>query len=297
LSLFLKILLILSIVNFKNTSNQINYTLNCNGKLILVAKPLIMGIINLTPDSFYEKSSVTEITAILKKTSQMVADGVDIIDIGGQSTRPGSTRLTAEEEWARIEIALKEIRKTFPESLISIDTYHSEVAKKAVDAGASIINDISGGQLDHNMITTVGQLKVPYICMHMQGTPETMQQNPAYNDVTKVVLDYFIAKKLECHAAGIHDLIFDVGFGFGKTIEHNYTLLHHLDVFTTILQKPILVGLSRKSMIYKTLGITAEESLNGTTVLNTIALLKGAAILRVHDVREAVEAVKLVYKL
>jgi dihydropteroate synthase len=284
-------------VNFKNTSNQINYTLNCNGKLILVEKPLIMGIINLTPDSFYEKSSVTEIQSIVEKTSQMVADGVDIIDIGGQSTRPNSTRLTAEEEWTRIELALKEIKKLFPNILISIDTYHSAVATKAVDAGASMINDISGGQLDDKMITTVGQLKVPYICMHMQGIPETMQQNPIYDDVTKTILDYFIAKKLECQTAGINDVIFDVGFGFGKTIEHNYTLLNNLGVFANILQKPILAGLSRKSMIYKTLGISPEESLNGTTVLNTIALQKGAAILRVHDVKEAVEAVNLVSRI
>jgi dihydropteroate synthase len=227
----------------------------------------------------------------------MIAEGADIIDIGGQSTRPNSTRLTAEEEWIRIELALKEIKKTFPDILISIDTYHREVATKAVDAGTSIINDISGGQLDTKMIATVGKLKVPYICMHMQGTPETMQQNPVYDDVTKTVLDYFIAKKLECQAAGINDLIFDVGFGFGKTIEHNYALLNNLDVFTSILQKPILVGLSRKSMIYKTLGITADESLNGTTVLNTIALQKSAAILRVHDVKEAVETVKLVSRL
>ncbi len=284
-------------MSFKNTSNQINYTLNCNGKLILVEKPLIMGIINLTPDSFYKKSSVTQIDTILKKTDQMIAEGAAIIDIGGQSTRPNSTRLTAQEEWDRIAAALKEMRQVFPDILISIDTYHSEVAAKAVDTGGSLINDISGGQFDHKMIATVGKLKVPYICMHIQGTPETMQQNPVYEDVTKTVLDFFIAKQLECHEAGIHDLIFDVGFGFGKTIEHNYTLLNNLDVFATILQIPLLVGISRKSMIYKTLGTTAEESLNGTTVLNTIALQKGAAILRVHDVKEAAEAVKLVERL
>jgi dihydropteroate synthase len=280
-------------MNPKNTSNIFNYTLNCNGKLIVVDKPLVMGIINITPDSFYAESRQQNIIDILATAKKMIADGATILDMGSQSTRPNSSLLTWEQEWERLENPLQEIRKQFPEILISIDTFYSQVAKNAIAIGADMINDISGGQMDRDMITTVAKLNVPYICMHILGTPQTMQENPTYDDVTKEVLDYFIAKKFACEAAGIKDIIFDVGFGFGKTIQHNFTLLNDLHIFSQILQKPILAGLSRKSMIYKTLHCTPEESLNGTTVLHTIALQNGASILRVHDVKEAVEVVSL----
>jgi dihydropteroate synthase len=280
-------------MNLKNTSNFINYTLNCNGKLIVVDKPLVMGIINITPDSFYAESRQQNIMDILAIAKKMIADGATILDFGAQSTRPNSTLLTWEQEWERLENPLQEIRNNFPEILISIDTFYSQVAIKAVAIGADMINDISGGQMDTEMINTIGKLNVPYICMHLKGTPQTMQENPTYDDVTNEVLDYFIAKKFSCEAAGIKDIIFDVGFGFGKTIEHNFTLLNDLHIFSQILQKPILAGLSRKSMIYKTLHCSPEESLNGTTVLHTIALQNGASILRVHDVKEAVEVVSL----
>jgi dihydropteroate synthase len=269
-------------MSVKNTSNKINFTLNCNGKLVHVDKPLVMGILNVTPDSFYAGSRTQNIEAAFLKAALMIEQGAAIIDIGGQSTRPASQYLTHEEEWERLAPIVSQIRNQFPHTLISIDTFHHQTAMKAIALGADIINDISGGNIT-----------VPYICMHMQGTPQTMQLNPQYDDVVKNVLDELIAKKFQCEDAGIHDIIFDVGFGFGKTMEHNYSLLHHLSVFSTILQKPLLAGLSRKSMIYKKLNITPEESLNGTTVLHTIAVLQGASILRVHDVKEAAEVVNL----
>ncbi len=281
----------------KNNANTTNYTLNCNGKLIVVDKPIVMGIINITNNSFYLKSSLTNIEAIVLKATQMVTEGATILDLGAQSTQPNSEPITWQQEWEALQLPLQVIRKQFANVLISVDTYYSQVANNAVAAGADIINDISGGQLDNNMITTVGKLNVPYICTHIQGTPNTMQVNPTYNDVVIDVLDYFIAKKFECEAAGIKDIIFDVGFGFGKSIEHNYTLLNNLETFTNVVQKPLLVGLSRKSMIYKVLQTTAAEALNGTTVLHTLALANGAAILRVHDVKEAVEAITLMQQV
>jgi dihydropteroate synthase len=225
----------------------------------------------------------------------MEQEGASIIDLGGQSTRPNATQLSHREEWLAIEPILTAIKKECANLLVSIDTFYAETAQKAVQLGADMINDVSGGNMDKQMIPAVGKLNVPYICMHMQGTPATMQVQPTYANVVQEVLDFFIAKKFECNQAGIKDVIFDVGFGFGKTMEHNYTLLHQLDVFGSLLDAPILAGLSRKSMIYKKLGISANESLNGTTVLNTVALLKGAAILRVHDVAAAVQAVNLLY--
>lgn len=269
------------------------YTLNCKGRLFVIEKPIVMGIINITPDSFYSGSRIENKESILSKAEQMLNEGATILDIGGQSTRPGSTRLSANEELERVLPAIQLIKQQFPECFISIDTYQSTVAKEAVAAGADMVNDISAGTMDEQMISTVAALNVPYIAMHMQGTPETMQQNPAYENVTKEVLDYFIKKTEQCLEAGIKDIIIDPGFGFCKTIAHNFQLLKELEVFQ-ILKHPLLVGLSRKSTIYKTLGITAEEALNGTTVLNTIALQKGTAILRVHDVKEAAEAISLV---
>ncbi|MFT3702392.1 MAG: dihydropteroate synthase [Agriterribacter sp.] len=268
------------------------YTLNCKGRLIPIDQPLVMGILNITPDSFYAKSRRQEEDEILSLAAQMTNEGAAILDIGGQSTRPGSVRINTEEEIARVVPAIEIVIKTFPQSIISIDTYSSKVAEAAIQAGASIVNDISSGDMDNGMLQTVAFHNVPYICMHMLGTPDTMQQHAKYADVTKEVLDYLSAKIQQCKKAGINDIIIDPGFGFGKTIQHNFTLLRFLSVFK-ILQCPILAGLSRKSTIYKTLGISADEALNGTTVLNTIALMNGANILRVHDVKAAKEAVDL----
>lgn len=269
------------------------YTLNCKGRLLVIEKPLVMGILNITPDSFYSGSRVKNEQSILYKAEQMLNEGATILDIGGQSTRPGSNRLSANEELERVLPAIQLIKQQFPSCFLSIDTYHSSVAKEAVAAGADMVNDISAGSMDDQMFSTVAVLNIPYIAMHMQGTPDTMQQNPAYEHVTREVLDYFIKKTEQCNSAGIKDIIIDPGFGFGKTIVHNFQLLRELEVFQT-LNYPLLAGLSRKSTIYKTLGTTTEEALNGTTVLNTIALQKGASILRVHDVKEAVEAITLV---
>lgn len=269
------------------------YTLNCKGRLLLIDKPVVMGIINTTPDSFYAASRQQNTDAILQKAELMVKDGATILDIGGQSTRPGSVVVGKEEELKRVIKPIEAISKNFPEIFISIDTYYAAVAKEAVEAGASIVNDISAGSLDEAMISTVASLQVPYVLMHMQGTPQDMQQSPHYDDVTKTVLDFFIQKIDELKKMGLYDIIVDPGFGFGKTISHNFKLLQSLSVFN-LLGKPLLVGISRKSTIYKTLHIIAEEALNGTTVLNTIGLLNGAHILRVHDVKEAKQAINLI---
>lgn len=255
-------------------------------------KPLVMGIINATPDSFYGGNRFTEVDKIVAIAEKMLDDGADILDIGGQSTRPGSKQISAEEEMQRVIPGINAIVQKFPGAFISIDTYYASVAKAAVDSGASIINDISGGSLDSNMIKTVADLKVPYILMHMKGTPQTMQQNTVYKNVIREVLDFFIAKTDELRQAGIIDLIIDPGFGFAKTIDQNFHLLKNLSVFK-MLDRPILLGVSRKSTIYKTLGISSEDALNGTTVLNTIGLMNDASILRVHDVKEAKETITL----
>lgn len=270
------------------------FTLNCKGKLLVFETPVIMGIINATPDSFYRGNINDDILALAKK---MITDGATILDIGGQSTRPGSEMVTVEEELKRVLPVIALINKKFPETILSIDTYSSIVATAAVNAGASMVNDISAGNLDYQMLSTVAKLKVPYVCMHMQGKPGTMQTNPQYTDVAKEVLDFFITKIDQCKNAGITDIIIDPGFGFGKNIEHNFSLLKKMQALM-MLDKPILAGLSRKSTIYKTLHTTAQNALNGTTVLNTMALMNGALILRVHDVKEAKEATTLfnVYK-
>ena len=268
------------------------FSLNCRGKLLVMDKPLVMGVINITPDSFYEGSRQSSAGSVLEQATKMINEGADIIDIGGQSTRPGSKRISAEEESARVLPAIGLIINNFPDTIISIDTYQTSVAMQAVNAGASIINDISAGSFDPGMMAMVASLQVPYICMHMKGLPEDMQKDPYYENVTKEVLDFFIHKINECKRAGINDVIIDPGFGFGKTITHNFKLLKDLPVFK-MLERPLLAGLSRKSTIYKTLGTTAGEALNGTTVLNSLALQNGANILRVHDVKEAREAVTL----
>jgi len=268
------------------------FTLNCKGKLLTIEQPLVMGIINATPDSFYKGDLNAGLQKIVEKAGKMIMDGADIIDIGGQSTRPGSIRISASEEIQRVIPVIDSIVANYPQIILSIDTYYSQVAEAAIKAGASIVNDISAGSLDPEMINCVSSLNVPYICMHMKGTPENMQNNPTYEDLIKEVLDFFIDKIDQCKRAGIKDLVIDPGFGFGKTIHQNFILLKQLSVFK-ILDQPILAGLSRKSMIYKTLGIDVSEALNGSAVLNTIALQQGASILRVHDVKEAKEAVTL----
>ncbi|RXK62131.1 dihydropteroate synthase [Lacibacter luteus] len=268
------------------------YTLNCKGRLLTIDEPLVMGILNATPDSFYSSSRVQQTDEVLQKASAMIADGAAILDIGGQSTRPGSTRISAQEETTRVVPVIKTIKEQFPEIFISVDTYYSTVAKDAALAGADIVNDISAGDLDEAMLSTIADLKIPFIAMHMQGNPDTMQQNPQYENIAKEVVDYFIKKVEQCKRASINDIILDPGFGFGKTITHNFQLLKQMEALQ-MFNLPVLAGLSRKSTVWRTLNSSADEALNGTTVLNTIALTKGASILRVHDVKEAVEAVKL----
>jgi len=272
------------------------FTLNCKGRLLVVDKPLVMGIINTTPDSFYQGSRFTGTDSLLHQAELMLKQGADIIDIGGQSTRPGSARITADEELQRVSGAIEVLHKNFPEAIISIDTYWSRVAEEAVLSGASIINDISAATVDEKILEVAARYQTPYCCMHMPGNPDTMHQVPAYENLMREILDYFIRKIELCRKAGIKDVIIDPGFGFGKTAAQNFELIRRLHIFK-ILQAPILVGVSRKSTIWKTLGITAGEALNGTTVLHTIALQNGASILRVHDVKEAVEAVKLVAEI
>ncbi|MEQ1676637.1 MAG: dihydropteroate synthase [Chitinophagaceae bacterium] len=268
------------------------FTLNCKGRLLTADKPLVMGIINCTPDSFYSGSRHQDVDAIIKEAARMMNDGATILDIGGQSTRPGSDKIPAEEELQRVIPAIEAVSKAIPEAFISVDTYYSRVAAEAVAAGACIVNDISAGKMDENLIATIASLKVPYVLMHMQGTPQTMQQEPHYDNVTREVLDFLIQQTAVLKEKGITDIITDPGFGFGKTIAHNLELLRNLELFK-MTGRPLLLGISRKSFIYKTLGTTAADVLNGTTVMNTIGLMRGAAILRVHDVKEAAEAVKL----
>ena len=269
------------------------FALNCNGRLLNIDKSIVMGIINITPDSFYSGSRYESQDEILNRAAQMINEGATILDIGGQSTRPGSARLRDEEELERVLEPISSIRKEFPEIFISIDTFYSLVAKEAVRAGADIVNDISAGSLDEQLIETVAALKVPYVLMHMKGNPQNMQEQTHYEDVTENVYAFLKQKKVELLDAGIKDLIVDPGFGFGKNISQNFELLKNLSIFKD-LESPILLGISRKSFIYKTLGISAADALNGTTVLNTIGLSNGASILRVHDVRAAREAIQLV---
>lgn len=272
------------------------FTLNCKGRLLVSQQPLIMGIINVTPDSFYAGSRLEHTDRILRRVASMLTEGADIIDIGAQSTRPDASPLSAEEELIRLADLFDVLSTQFPEGIFSIDSFYSKVAAACVAAGASIVNDISGGEIDSDMIPMVGGLNVPYICMHMRGTPQTMQQFTSYEDLTGEVLDYFIRKIEVCRRAGITDIILDPGFGFSKTIAQNFELLANLRMLK-ITGKPLLVGLSRKSTIYRTLGITAGEALNGTTVMNTAALLNGADILRVHDIKEARECIRLISRL
>jgi len=271
--------------------------INVRGNLIDLSVPKVMGIINVTPDSFYKESRVTTEEGIIKTASQMLEDGADILDIGGYSSRPGAATITPDEERSRVIAAVKIVSNEFPNAVISIDTFRSNIAMEAVlECGAGIINDISGGEADKKMFQVVKKIQVPYIMMHMQGVPGTMQENPVYEDVVADILRWFGERIIRLQSLGINDIIIDPGFGFGKTALHNFELLRHLGDFS-IAGLPVMVGFSRKSMIWKTLGITPDEALNGTTVLNTVALMNGADILRVHDVKEAVQAVKLIVKL
>lgn len=271
--------------------------INVRGNLIDLSVPKVMGVINVTPDSFYKESRVTTEEGIIKTASQMLEDGADILDIGGYSSRPGAATITPDEERSRVIAAVKIVSNEFPNAVISIDTFRSNIAMEAVlECGAGIINDISGGEADKKMFQVVQKIQVPYIMMHMQGVPGTMQENPVYEDVVADILRWFGERIFRLQSMGINDIIIDPGFGFGKTALHNFELLRHLGDFS-IAGLPLMVGFSRKSMIWKTLGITPDEALNGTTVLNTVALMHGADILRVHDVKEAVQAVKLIVKL
>ncbi len=271
-------------------------TLNIKGKPLHLERPLIQGILNITPDSFHDGGMYTTLDQIQLRVQKMVKAGADIIDIGGQSSRPGAKLVEPEEEFQRIEAAIKWISNEYPDVLVSVDTFYSEVAKKAVECGASLINDISGGELDPNMFETVGQLGVPYVLMHMRGTPNTMTDKTDYKDLVKEMCDYFEQKIEKLRSYGTQDIIIDPGFGFAKTLDQNYYLLKHLEVFE-LFETPILVGVSRKSMIYKLLNIRSEDALVGTAVLNTFAMQKGASIIRVHDVKEAVQTLQIVEKL
>jgi dihydropteroate synthase len=254
--------------------------------------PLIMGIINITPDSFYEGSRTTKLEQILLLADKMIEQGASILDLGAMSSRPGARIISVEEETSRINGITSAIKEKWPKILVSIDTIHAKTAEKCIFEGADIINDISGGLYDKNMVPTISTAKIPFICMHMKGTPETMKSLSSYDNLILEIYSYFSSRVRELRQAGIHDVILDPGFGFAKNIDQNFHLLHSLDLFHS-LGCPILAGLSRKSTIYKTLDISPEEALNGTTVLNTVALLKGAHILRVHDVKEAKQAIKL----
>ena len=268
-------------------------SINCNGTLIDLSSPKVMGILNITPDSFFDGGSYKNDKAIISKVEKMLIEGATFIDIGAYSSRPGAKHISEQEELERILPVVKMLVKEFPEILISIDTFRSIIAKKCIENGACIVNDISAGSMDTRMFETIAKLQVPYIIMHIQGTPQNMQVNPAYKNVVTDILYYFSEKIYELRALGVNDIIADVGFGFGKTIDQNYTLLKNLELFKN-LEIPTLAGLSRKSMLYKPLGITPEKALNATTAANTIALLKGTTILRVHDVKEAVETIKIV---
>lgn len=271
--------------------------INAKGRLIDLSEPKVMGILNVTPDSFYAASRSETEKDITTRLHQMVSEGADIIDIGAYSTRPGAAEISIEEETSRLRNVLKIVRDQLPDTLISVDTFRADVAKMSVEEyGAAIINDISAGQMDNRMFTTVVQLGVPYIIMHMKGTPQDMQTNPSYDHLLKEVFYYFSEKVQKLRDMGAKDIIIDPGFGFGKTLEHNYQLMNHLEEFK-LFELPLLVGISRKSMIYKLLETSPEEALNGTTALNAIALLKGANILRVHDVKAAADTIKTVGKL
>lgn len=268
------------------------YSLNLGGTFYSLHEPKIMGILNFTPDSFYDRSRVSDTKTAVEKTRRMLAEGMDILDLGAISSRPGAELPDAEEEWRRLESPLRAIVKEFPELPVSVDTFRADIARRCADCGATIINDISGGNYDREMFATMGALQLPYILMHLKEKPVNMQDNPHYEDVVSDLLTYFSEKIRLARMAGIHDIIIDPGFGFAKTLEHNYRLLSHLRDFE-VLDVPLLAGMSRKSMLYKLLDCSPQEALNATTAANMLALVNGARILRVHDVKEAAQCVRI----
>ncbi len=271
--------------------------MNVKGRLLDLSTPQVMGILNVTPDSFYSDSRMQTEKDIADRAQQIIDEGASIIDIGAYSSRPNAEHISAEEEMNRLRTGLDILNRNHPDAVISVDTFRAEVAEQCVkEYGVAMINDISAGEMDNRMFATVAELGVPYIMMHMQGTPQNMQNEPHYDNLMKEVFLYFATKVQQLRDLGVKDIILDPGFGFGKTLEHNYELMAHLDEFS-VFELPLLVGVSRKSMIYKLLGGTPQDSLNGTTVLDTVALMKGAHILRVHDVREAVEVVRMTEKI
>jgi dihydropteroate synthase len=267
-------------------------TLNCKGILLDISAPIVMGVLNITPDSFFAASRVADEKSIVQRAERMITEGASILDIGGMSSRPGAAIIDEAEEMRRVLPAVEAVVRAFPKAIISVDTIRASVAKAAVEAGARIVNDISAGNLDEKMFVTVAKLNVPYILMHMKATPETMQNSTVYEDITLDILNFFTEKIGHLRQLGVKDIVLDAGFGFGKTLEQNYELLRKMSVFK-MLDCLILAGLSRKTMIYKTLDITPDAALNGTTAANMLALMNGAKILRVHDVREAVETIKI----
>ena len=269
-------------------------TINCGGTLIDVSTPKIMGIINATPDSFFEQSRSQSVASVLKMAEKMLDEGATFLDVGGCSTRPNAATVSLEEELDRVIAPIKALKKAFPQATISIDTYRAEVATQAVEAGATLVNDVGGGTLDDLMFSTIAELGVPYILTHIRGTPQTMQQNTSYDDLIFEVVNYLQKRIFILEKLGAKDIIIDLGFGFGKNLAQNYGLIKNLPNFKTLFKNPILVGVSRKSMVYKLLETTADQALNGSTALHTFALLNGANILRVHDVAPAVEAIKIV---
>ena len=277
----------------QSTAIQKKRTINCRGKLVDLSTPVVMGILNVTPDSFFDGGQYNHESKLIERATKHLNEGARILDIGAVSTRPNADEVTEQEELDRLIPSVKLLRERFPEAVLSVDTYRASVAREAIKVGADMINDISGGTMDEGMLDAAAELQVPYAMMHIQGTPQTMQANPSYENATEDVLNFFIERVDQLKQRHVHDIIIDPGFGFGKTVEHNYQLLRDLERFE-VFGLPILCGFSRKSMINRVLGTTPEEALNGTTVLNTMALERGASILRVHDVKEAVEAVKLV---
>lgn len=274
----------------------VHCTINCRGRLLTLDEPRVMGILNVTPDSFYDGGFYQEEGEMLTQVERMLDEGASIIDIGGMSTRPGSAGISQEEELRRVMPVVEGIVRRFPEAILSIDTVHSRVARETIAAGAHLINDVSAGRMDQAMYQIVAELEAPYVLMHMQGTPATMQQQPSYREVSLEILDFFIVEVGRLRDLGVKDIILDPGFGFGKSLQHNYELLNKMHIFK-ILDLPVLAGISRKGMIHRLLQITPQEALNGTTALHMVCLQQGASILRAHDVKEAVEVIRLWHQL
>ncbi len=272
---------------------MIQSTLNCHGQLLDLSKPVVMGILNVTPDSFFDGGRHATGNDALQQVEKMLRHGAAMIDVGGASSRPGAEEVSLEEELSRVLPVIHSIATAFPETILSVDTWRSKVAREAVAAGASIVNDISAGRFDTDLYSSVAEMGVPYVLMHMQGVPKDMQQRPHYEDVVTEVLDFFLVEIGRLRRLGVRDIVLDPGFGFGKTVEHNYRLLNNLDTFSAVTGLPVLAGISRKSMICKVLKVNPEHALNGTTALHMVALQQGARILRAHDVREAMEVIRL----